>query len=78
MDLVGPFSIQRRARRGACLGTESLLQVAGQRLYRSAGGEALFDVHAFSIGQAIRAGVRYAYRMDYHNSRVEPFVEFGW
>jgi hypothetical protein len=52
--------------------------LAGQRLYRSAGVEALFEVHAFSMGQAIRAGVRYAYRIDYHNSRVGPFVELSW
>jgi hypothetical protein len=51
---------------------------AGQRLYRSAGAEMLFDVHAFSMGQALRAGVRYSYRIDYHGARVGPFVDFTW
>jgi hypothetical protein len=49
-----------------------------ERLYRSAGAEAFFDLHVFSASRAFRVGVRYAYRIDCGNSRVEPFIAFAW
>jgi Tol biopolymer transport system component len=51
---------------------------ADQKLYRSAGGEAVFEMHLFSMRQAIRLGVRYAYLVDQHRSSVGPFLQFGW
>ena len=51
---------------------------AGNRLYRSAGAEALFDFHAFSAREPLRVGLRYAWRVEDHGSRVEPFIAFQW
>lgn len=51
---------------------------ADSRLYRSAGAEATFDLHVLSMSGVIRVGVRYAYRFDAGNGRVEPFVNFSW
>ena len=49
----------------------------GDLLYRSTGVEAVFDVNLLHF-PAVRAGVRYAYRPDFQNARIRPFVAFGW
>jgi hypothetical protein len=49
----------------------------GPLLYRSTGAELVFDVHLFHF-PGIRVGLREAYRLDYHNARLNPFVAFGW
>ena len=50
-----------------------------ERMYRSAGVEALFDVHALSLREAIRVGLRYSYRIDSgKGAAIEPFVAFRW
>lgn len=51
---------------------------AGNRLYRSTGLEMLFDVSALHFPDTLRVGVRYAYRLDYRNARVEPFFAYRW
>jgi hypothetical protein len=28
--------------------------------------------------EALRVGVRYAYRLDYGNRRVQPFLAYSW
>jgi hypothetical protein len=48
-----------------------------ERQYRSTGLEVLFDLNVLHF-PTLRAGVRYAYRLDYHNARIRPFVSFGW
>jgi hypothetical protein len=49
----------------------------GQTLYRSTGAELVFDVNVFHF-PGVRVGVREAYRIDYRNTRLNPFLEFGW
>ncbi len=49
----------------------------GDQLYRSTGLEAIFDVNLFHF-PGIRVGVREAYRLDYRNARLNPFIAFGW
>jgi hypothetical protein len=49
----------------------------GQTLYRSTGAELVFDVNIFHW-PGIRVGVREAYRLDYRNARLNPFLAFGW
>ncbi|SPE35337.1 conserved exported hypothetical protein [Candidatus Sulfopaludibacter sp. SbA6] len=46
-------------------------------LYRSTGVEAVFDLNVFHF-PTLRAGVRYPYRLDLHNARVRPFLEYRW
>ena len=48
-----------------------------ETLYRSTGVEAVFDLNLFHF-PTVRAGVRYAYRLDFHNDRVRPFLEYRW
>ncbi len=40
------------------------------KLYRSAGIECLFDVNVYHFSPTLQVGIRYADRLDYHNSRV--------
>ena len=47
------------------------------RLYRSAGVEMIFDL-SFFHWPGFRAGLREAYRIDYRNQRLQPFIAFGW
>ena len=47
------------------------------RLYRSTGVEMIFDL-AFFHWPGFRVGLREAYRIDYGNSRLGPFVAFAW
>ena len=49
----------------------------GPTLYRSTGAELVFDVNIFHF-PGIRVGVREAYRLDYRNARLNPFLAFGW
>jgi len=49
----------------------------GPALYRSTGAELVFDVNIFHW-PAIRVGLREAYRLDYRNARLNPFLAFGW
>jgi hypothetical protein len=49
----------------------------GQTLYRSTGPELVFDLNIFHW-PGIRVGVREAYRVDYRNTRLNPFLAFGW
>jgi hypothetical protein len=46
--------------------------------YRSTGIELLFDLNLLHFPDTVRAGVRYAYLLDYRSSRVQPFVAFSW
>jgi len=46
--------------------------------YRSTGLETLFDLNFLHFPETLRAGVRYAYRLDFHNARIRPFVAFSW
>jgi hypothetical protein len=48
------------------------------RQFRSTGVEAVFDIHLLHFPPPLRAGVRWAYRIDYGNRRVQPFVDFSW
>jgi hypothetical protein len=50
----------------------------GSQLYRSSGAEAVFDLNFLHFPQPFRVGVRYAYRIDYGNKRIEPFIAFNW
>jgi hypothetical protein len=50
----------------------------GNRLYRSTGVEAVFDLNFLHFPDTLRFGVRYAYRIDYSNKRIQPFVAFNW
>jgi len=50
---------------------------AGDRLYRSTGAEVIFDFHILHF-PGFRMGVRDAYRIDFRNKRIQPFVAFGW
>ena len=50
-------------------------RVTSQR-YRSTGVELVFDVNLLHFPQTIKAGLRYAYRLDYHNTRLQPFLAF--
>jgi hypothetical protein len=50
----------------------------GNRLYRSTGVEAVFDLNFLHFPENFRFGVRYAYRIDYSNKRIQPFVAFNW
>ena len=49
----------------------------GPALYRSTGAELVFDVNIFHF-PTIRVGVREAYRLDFRNTRLNPFLAFGW
>jgi hypothetical protein len=49
-----------------------------ERQYRSTGMELLFDLNVLHFPETLRAGVRYAYRLDYHNARVRPFLAYSW
>ena len=46
--------------------------------YRSAGVELLLDLGLLHFPDTLRAGVRYAWLLDYRSSRVQPFISFGW
>ena len=48
-----------------------------ETLYRSTGVEAVFDLNVFHF-PTLRAGVRYPYRLEFHNARVRPFLEYRW
>jgi Tol biopolymer transport system component len=50
---------------------------ASSVLYRSTGAELVFDVALLHF-PVVRVGLREAYRIDYHNPRMNVFVEFGW
>lgn len=50
----------------------------GNLLYRSTGVEAVFDTNFLHWSQGLRLGVRYAYRIDFGNKRIEPFIAFRW
>jgi hypothetical protein len=50
----------------------------GEQLYRSAGVEAVFDVGILHFPQSLRAGVRWAYRLDARNGAVQPFLGYNW
>jgi Tol biopolymer transport system component len=50
----------------------------GELTYRSAGVELLFDLGVLHFPQTLRAGVRYAYLLDYRSSRVQPFIAYSW
>jgi len=47
------------------------------RLYRSTGIEMIFDLNVFHW-PGFRVGLREAYRIDYRNRRLQPFLAFGW
>ena len=47
------------------------------RLYRSTGVEVIFDLNIFHW-PGLRVGLREAYRIDYRNQRLQPFLAFGW
>ena len=47
-------------------------------LYRSTGVEAVFDTNFLHLPPPIRFGVRYTWRIDYRNAKVEPFLAFNW
>jgi hypothetical protein len=47
------------------------------RLYRSTGVELVFDVNIFHW-PGFRIGVRDAYRIDYRDKRINPFIAYGW
>jgi hypothetical protein len=49
----------------------------GPTLYRSTGAELVFDVSVLHW-PGVRVGLREAYRLDYRNTRLNPFLEFGW
>jgi hypothetical protein len=49
-----------------------------ERQLRSTGVELLFDLGLLHFPFDFRWGMRYAYRLDYRSSRVQPFVGFGW
>ena len=44
--------------------------------YRSTGVEVVFDLNVMHAPDNFRVGVRCAYRLDYRNARVQPFVAF--
>jgi len=48
------------------------------RQYRSAGIEAVFDLNLLHFPEPLRMGVRYAYRIDYQNRRIQPFLAYSW
>ena len=50
----------------------------GNLLYRSTGVEAVFDLNFLHFPYNFRFGVRYAYRIDLGNKRIQPFVAFNW
>ena len=50
----------------------------GSLLYRSSGVELVFDTNFLHFPQPLRVGVRYAYRIDFGNKKVEPFIAFNW
>jgi hypothetical protein len=50
----------------------------GNMLYRSTGVEAVFDLNFLHFPYNFRFGVRYAYRIDLGNKRIQPFVAFNW
>jgi hypothetical protein len=47
------------------------------RMYRSTGPELVFDINIFHW-PGFRVGVRDAYRQDFRNWRLQPFIAFGW
>ncbi|HEV3199296.1 MAG TPA: hypothetical protein VGZ73_15435 [Bryobacteraceae bacterium] len=48
------------------------------RQYRSTGVEMLFDVNVLHFAPTLRAGFRYAYRLDYRNARIGPAFDYSW
>lgn len=48
------------------------------KLYRSTGIECIFDINIYHFSPTFQVGVRYADRLDYHSSRVQPFLQYGW
>ena len=50
---------------------------AASTLYRSTGGELVFDAALLHF-PVLRVGVRQSYRIDYRNARMNAFVEFRW
>lgn len=49
-----------------------------ERLYRSTGVEMLFDVNVLHFPPTLRAGIPYAYRLDFQSARIGPAVEYRW
>jgi len=37
-----------------------------------------FSISRASFSGSLRGGVRYAYRLDYHSTRVQPFIAYNW
>ncbi len=50
----------------------------GSVFYRSTGVEAVFDTNFLHLPPPLRFGLRYAWRLDYGNKRIEPFIAFNW
>jgi hypothetical protein len=50
----------------------------GNTLYRSTGVEAVLDLNFLHFPYNFRFGMRYAYRIDLGNKRIQPFVAFNW
>jgi Tol biopolymer transport system component len=48
-----------------------------ERLYRSTGVEMIFDLNVFHW-PGFRLGLREAYRIDYRDKRLQPFLAYGW
>jgi len=54
------------------------LSTTGYGLWVDTTAEAVFDLNFLHFPQPFRVGVRYAYRIDYGNKRIEPFIAFNW
>jgi hypothetical protein len=50
----------------------------GSLLYRSTGVEGVFDTNFLHFPFPLRIGVRYAYRIDFGDKRIQPFLAFNW
>ena len=56
--------------------SEDNLRRVTTRGYRSTGVELVSDLNLLHFPENIKAGLRYAYRLDYHNARLQPFLAF--
>ena len=56
--------------------SEDDLRRVTTRGYRSTGVELVSDLNLLHFPENIKAGLRYAYRLDYHNARLQPFLAF--
>jgi hypothetical protein len=73
-----------RYRRPAAISTAWMLLMPSEddlrrvttRGYRSTGVELVSDLNLLHFPENIKAGLRYAYRLDYHNARLQPFLAF--